>query len=150
MWRPRQRGHSSPGDYLLTAMPTEKSVITSGGSPRAARQQHPRLVAAAEATFAGLGVPAPLVAVLAETGITVPFPIQAATLPDSLAGHDILGRAQTGSGKTLGFCLPLAARLADGHTLAGRPRGLVLVPTRELAAQVQAVISPLARAVGLS
>jgi superfamily II DNA/RNA helicase len=127
----RQRGHSSPGDNLLTAMPAEKSTITTG------------------VTFAGLGVPAPLVAALAETGITVPFPIQAATLPDALAGHDVLGRAQTGSGKTLGFCLPLAARLADGYTLAGRPRGLVLVPTRELAAQVQAVLSPLARAVGL-
>jgi superfamily II DNA/RNA helicase len=56
-------------------------------------------------TFAGLGVPAPLVAVLASSGITAPFPIQAATLPDALAGRDILGRAQTGSGKTLGFCL---------------------------------------------
>jgi len=135
-------------------MPTEKSAITPAGSTRAARQQrrrqHRELIPAADVTFAGLGVPAPLVAALAETGITVPYPIQAATLPDALAGHDILGRAQTGSGKTLGFCLPLAARLADGYTLACRPRGLVLVPTRELAAQVQAVLSPLARAVGLS
>ncbi len=89
-------------------------------------------------------------AALAGTGITVPFPVQAATLPDALAGRDILGRAQTGSGKTLGFCLPLAARLAGGHTMACRPRGLILVPTRELAVQVQAVLSPLARAVGLS
>ena len=101
-------------------------------------------------TFASLGVPAPLVAVLASSGITAPFPIQAATLPDALAGRDILGRAQTGSGKTLGFCLPLVARLADGHTMAGRPRGLVLVPTRELAAQVVGVMAPLARAAGLS
>lgn len=135
-------------------MPDEKSVITSAGNPRAARQQrrrpYPGLVRAADVTFASLGVPTPLVAALAETGITVAFPIQAATLPDALAGHDILGRAQTGSGKTLGFCLPLAARLADGYTLACRPRGLVLVPTRELAAQVQAVLAPLARAVGLS
>ena len=97
-------------------------------------------------TFAGLGVPAPLVAVLASSGITAPFPIQAATLPDALAGRDILGRAQTGSGKTLGFCLPLVTRLADGHTMAGRPRGLILVPTRELAAQVVDVLTPLARA----
>jgi len=142
-------------------MPTEESAITPAGSPRVARQQrrrqHPVAASAAQAagpaadiTFASLGVPAPLVAALAETGITVPFPIQAATLPDALAGRDVLGRAQTGSGKTLGFCLPLAARLADGHTMAGRPRGLVLVPTRELAAQVQAVLAPLARAVGLS
>jgi superfamily II DNA/RNA helicase len=95
-------------------------------------------------------VPVPLVAALAEAGIITPFPIQAATLPDALAGRDILGRGQTGSGKTLGFSIPLAARLADGYTSACRPRGLVLVPTRELASQVQAVLAPLARAVGLS
>jgi superfamily II DNA/RNA helicase len=90
------------------------------------------------------------VAALAGTGITIPLPIQAATLPDALAGRDILGRARTGSGKTLGFALPLAARLAGGHTMAGRPRGLVLVPTRELASQVQTVLAPLADAMGLS
>jgi superfamily II DNA/RNA helicase len=101
-------------------------------------------------TFAELGVPAPLVAVLAAEGITVPFPVQAATLPDALAGLDILGRAQTGSGKTLGFSLPLVARLAGGYTMACRPRGLVLVPTRELATQVHAVLAPLAHAMGLS
>ena len=100
-------------------------------------------------TFASLGVPPSLVAVLANTGITVPFPIQAATLPDAMAGRDILGRAQTGSGKTLGFSLPLVARLSDGYTMACRPRGLILVPTRELAAQVQAVLTPLAYAAGL-
>jgi superfamily II DNA/RNA helicase len=104
----------------------------------------------AGATFASLGVPALLVAVLAQKGITTPFPIQAATLPDALAGLDILGRAQTGSGKTLGFSLPMVARLATGVTAAGRPRGLVLVPTRELAAQVQEVLVPLARALSLS
>ena len=102
-----------------------------------------------DATFASLGVPAFLVAALEEDGITTPFPIQAATLPDSLAGRDILGRAQTGSGKTLGFSLPLVARLASGTTRAGRPRGLVLVPTRELATQVQEVLVPLAEAMGL-
>jgi superfamily II DNA/RNA helicase len=100
-------------------------------------------------TFASLGVPAPLVAVLAKQGITEPFPIQAATLPDAMDGRDILGRAQTGSGKTLGFSLPLVARLADGHTMACRPRGLILVPTRELAAQVHGVLTPLAASAGL-
>jgi superfamily II DNA/RNA helicase len=100
-------------------------------------------------TFASLGVPAPLAAALDSAGITTPFPIQAATLPDALAGHDILGRAKTGSGKTLGFSLPLVARLAGGQTAAGRPRGLVLVPTRELATQVQDVLVPLAHAMGL-
>ena len=102
-----------------------------------------------QATFASLGVPASLVAVLDDDGITTPFPIQEATLPDALAGRDILGRAQTGSGKTLGFALPLAARLAGGRTAARRPRGLVLVPTRELATQVQEVLKPLAKAMRL-
>ena len=102
-----------------------------------------------DVTFASLGVPAPLVAVLADEGIISPFPVQAATLPDALAGRDILGRAQTGSGKTLGFSLPLVTRLADGQTAPGRPRGLVLVPTRELATQVHEVLRPLARAMGL-
>jgi superfamily II DNA/RNA helicase len=101
-------------------------------------------------SFAAAGVPAQLVAALAAAGITAPLPIQAATLPDALAGRDILGRGQTGSGKTLCFCIPLAARLADGHTSACRPRGLVLVPTRELASQVHAVLAPLAGSVGLS
>jgi superfamily II DNA/RNA helicase len=102
-----------------------------------------------DVTFASLGVPAVLVATLDAEGIVRPFPIQAATLPDALAGRDVLGRGRTGSGKTLGFSLPLVARLADGYTSACRPRGLVLVPTRELANQVQAVLAPLAESVGL-
>ena len=102
-------------------------------------------------TFADLGVPAPLVATLAESGITDPFPIQTATLPDSLAGRDVLGRGRTGSGKTLAFALPLVARLAagGGRRQPGRPRALVLAPTRELATQIEAVVAPLAKAVGL-
>ncbi len=100
-------------------------------------------------SFAALGVPGPLVDVLGEQGITAPFPVQAAALPDALAGRDILGRAQTGSGKTLGFSLPLVSRLAGGHTAARRPRGLVLVPTRELAVQVTTVLRPLAQAMNL-
>jgi superfamily II DNA/RNA helicase len=106
-------------------------------------------VAALLPGFADLGVPGPLVDVLAASGITAPFPIQAAALPDALAGRDILGRGRTGSGKTLGFAIPLLAALAGGYTSAGRPRGLVLVPTRELASQVQAVLAPLAQAMGL-
>jgi superfamily II DNA/RNA helicase len=102
------------------------------------------------ATFGALGVPAPLVATLAAAGITAPFPIQAAALPDALAGRDILGQGRTGSGKTLGYSLPLVARLADGFTMACRPRGMVLLPTRELASQVHEVLQPLARAMGLS
>ncbi len=81
-------------------------------------------VAAPATSFAALGVPAPLVEVLDDQGITAPFPVQAATLPDGLAGRDILGRAQTGSGKTLGFSLPLVTRLAGGfdpERAAARP-----------------------------
>jgi superfamily II DNA/RNA helicase len=104
----------------------------------------------APTSFAELGVPGPLLDALADAGISVPFPIQAATLPDALAGRDILGRGRTGSGKTLAFSIPLVAGLADGYTSAGRPRGLVLVPTRELASQVHAVLAPLAWAVDLT
>ena len=137
----------------MTVVPTENAVVTPIGQPRAARRrrnQRPELPQVPVVTFADLGVPAPIVAALAADGITAPFPVQAATLPDALAGVDILGRAQTGSGKTLGFSIPLVARLAEGYTMACRPRGLVLVPTRELATQVQAVLSPLAGAMGLS
>jgi len=101
--------------------------------------------------FAELGVPPELVASLARGDITEAFPIQAATLPDSLAGADVLGRGRTGSGKTVAFSVPLVARLAasDARRQAHRPRGLVLVPTRELAAQVADTLGPLARAVNL-
>ncbi len=86
-------------------------------------------------TFAELGVPADLCTALAERGITAAFPIQAATLPDGLAGRDVSGRAPTGSGKTIAFGLAMIARL-DRRARPKRPRGLVLVPTRELADQV--------------
>src|SRR5215467_7235168 len=126
----------------MTAQPSERAP---GLRPR----RRPPVGAAHLPTFESLGVPVPLTAALAAAGIDRPFPIQAAVVPDALAGADILGRARTGSGKTLGFCIPLVARLDGGHTSAGRPRGLVLVPTRELARQVQNVLRPLARAVGL-
>jgi superfamily II DNA/RNA helicase len=100
--------------------------------------------------FADLGVAPELVAALAASGIEAPFPIQAATLPDSLAGRDVLGRGRTGSGKTIAFALPLVSALAGARSAPHRPRGLVLVPTRELAVQVEATIAPLARSVRLS
>ncbi len=124
--------------------------MTTQLSSKFSAARGPRGNPAGPATFASLGVPAPLVAALAEDGIAAPFPIQTATLPDSLAGLDILGRGKTGSGKTLAFSLPLVAALAGGHTMACRPRGLVLVPTRELASQVEAVLVPLARTMGLT
>nr|WP_253889974.1 DEAD/DEAH box helicase [Actinokineospora diospyrosa] len=102
-----------------------------------------------EVTFADLGLPRPLLRALADAGIDQPFPIQAATIPDALAGRDVLGRAQTGSGKTLAFGLALLARLADGEAKPLRPRALVLVPTRELALQVSDALTPLARSLGL-
>jgi superfamily II DNA/RNA helicase len=104
-------------------------------------------------TFGALGVPKPLLTVLAADGKTTSFPIQEATLPDALAGRDLLGRGKTGSGKTLAFAIPMVARLSArgaGHGKAGRPRGLVLAPTRELATQIDAVIKPLARAYGMT
>jgi superfamily II DNA/RNA helicase len=103
-------------------------------------------------TFAELGVPTDLLAVLTADQITIPTPIQAATLPDSLAGRDVLGRGRTGSGKTYAFGLPLVARLAQAgrRPAAKRPRALVLAPTRELASQIDATIKPLAAAAGLT
>jgi superfamily II DNA/RNA helicase len=130
----------------LSVLPAERRPSAQRGRRGPAN----RAAALPAVSFAAAGVPAPLVAALAAGGITAPFPIQAAALPDALAGRDILGRGQTGSGKTLGFCIPLAAGLTDGYTSAGRPRGLVLVPTRELASQVHAVLAPLAESVGLS
>ena len=99
-------------------------------------------------TFADLGVPRPLVNALAARGITHPFPIQVATLPDTLAGRDVLGRGKTGSGKTLAFSIPLITRLSK-CTRPSRPSGLVLAPTRELATQIAATLEPLAVAYDL-
>ena len=106
-----------------------------------------KAVASTSTGFADLGVPSELTAVLNGMGITEPFPIQAATIPDAMAGKDVLGRGRTGSGKTLGFGLPMLTRLASKRAMG--VRGLVLVPTRELAMQVADVLAPLARATGL-
>ncbi|HEY8652253.1 MAG TPA: DEAD/DEAH box helicase [Dermatophilaceae bacterium] len=100
--------------------------------------------------FAALGLPAALVERLAREGITTPFPIQTATIPDALAGCDVLGRGQTGSGKTFAFGLPTLARLAAGErALARRPRALVLTPTRELAMQISDALEPFVHVMGL-
>ncbi|WP_298459217.1 DEAD/DEAH box helicase [uncultured Cellulomonas sp.] len=103
-------------------------------------------------SFSSLGVPETLVRSLTASGITEPFPIQTATLPDTLGGRDVLGRGRTGSGKTLAFSLPMVARLAASKAprKAARPRGLVLAPTRELATQIAATLEPLAKAERLS
>ncbi|MGW7685682.1 DEAD/DEAH box helicase [Kribbella sp. NPDC054772] len=100
--------------------------------------------------FAALGIAPRLVQRLARDGIIAPFPIQSATIPDALAGKDVLGRGQTGSGKTLGFGLPTLMRLAGGRTESRRPRGMILVPTRELAMQVHDALEPLAHVMNVS
>ncbi len=109
-------------------------------------------------TFESLGVAHPLVKELVDRGITTPFPIQALTIADGLAGRDVCGKAKTGSGKTLAFGLPLLQRTAaalggEAGARAGghpaRPRALVLLPTRELAVQVHDVLAPLAKKVSL-
>ncbi|WP_435583384.1 DEAD/DEAH box helicase [Amycolatopsis thermoflava] len=107
--------------------------------------------ASAAPSFAALGLPPVLVAALAERGIDAPFPIQAATLPHSLAGRDVLGRGRTGSGKTYAFALPVLTRLAASRAprRPGRPRALILAPTRELATQIDAALAPLAEALSL-
>ncbi|WP_030191975.1 DEAD/DEAH box helicase [Streptomyces violaceorubidus] len=99
--------------------------------------------------FVDLDMPGELLAALGQQGVTVPFPIQAATLPNSLAGRDVLGRGRTGSGKTLAFGLALLARTAGQRAEPRQPLGLVLVPTRELAQQVTDALTPYARSVKL-
>jgi superfamily II DNA/RNA helicase len=149
----------------------------SGGTPVVREPQRSQLDLALDAalatpapaarTFAELGLPVPLVTALARRGVTEPFAIQSRALPDALAGRDVLGRAQTGSGKTLAFGLPMLTRLTDPSITTAasgkgvdsrtvsrrsaphRPRGLVLVPTRELALQVADALGPLAAPLGL-
>ncbi|MEU6630251.1 DEAD/DEAH box helicase [Streptomyces parvus] len=100
-------------------------------------------------TFGDLGLPEGIVRKLAQNGVTTPFPIQAATIPDALAGKDILGRGRTGSGKTLSFGLPTLAALAGGRTEKKKPRAVILTPTRELAMQVADALQPYGDVLGL-
>jgi superfamily II DNA/RNA helicase len=121
-------------------------------NPRNTRGNRSKKAETKSVTFAELGVPHKLITVLDADGKTTAFPIQQDTLPDTMAGRDVLGRGKTGSGKTLAFALPLVARLAEsgqGSQTFRHPRGLVLAPTRELATQITDVIDPLAKAVGL-
>lgn len=161
VWPQHQRPPHDEGNHLPT-------TLHNAGPPRRNRRrstQHqptssPVARVAAPAaelietpeptTFEALGVPAPIIAALVRAGCLTPFPIQAATLPSSLAGRDVLGRGRTGSGKTVAFAVPVVVAL-DASSQAPRlksPRSLVLVPTRELAAQVASAMAPLARAMG--
>ncbi|WP_330317437.1 DEAD/DEAH box helicase [Streptomyces platensis] len=131
---------------------TEQSVM-----PAIDEQTAPEVTAVDESpetdtdtvTFADLGLPEGVVRKLAQNGVTTPFPIQAATIPDALAGKDILGRGRTGSGKTLSFGLPTLAQLAGGSTEKKKPRAIILTPTRELAMQVADALQPYGDVLGL-
>ena len=152
--RPTAPGTAAPATTATTS-PTRSPTTSPTTSPPAPRTPSPAPAVttptgADGASFLDLGVPAVLVAELSRQGIEAPFPIQVATLPDTLAGRDVLGRGRTGSGKTLAFSLPLVTRLIGGHRRPRQARALVLVPTRELANQVHAVVAPLASAVGLT
>lgn len=100
-------------------------------------------------TLRDLGVPESVVAAARRMKVTEPTPIQSAVIPDALAGKNILGKAPTGTGKTLAFLIPMVSHLITGHSVPGRPRGLVVVPTRELADQIGDVVADLGAARGL-
>ena len=100
-------------------------------------------------TFSTFNLPSAIVSTLARQGITSPTPVQGAVIPDALAGRDILGRARTGSGKTLAFGIPVLARLHGGQRRPKAPRGLIILPTRELANQVREALDPIANALDL-
>ncbi|MFE6703210.1 DEAD/DEAH box helicase [Streptomyces sp. NPDC057718] len=145
-----------------------ESAVTEApaGATAPAAEETPEVVSAPEAaeapeaeasdapaeptvTFGDLGLPEGIVRKLAQNGVTTPFPIQAATIPDALAGKDILGRGRTGSGKTLSFGLPTLAALAGGRTEKKKPRAVILTPTRELAMQVADALQPYGDVLGL-
>ncbi|MFC4021051.1 DEAD/DEAH box helicase [Micromonospora sp. GCM10011542] len=142
---------SAPEQSGVAAPRSDAAPVEPGTAPAATDQVEATAAPAEPAvTFGDLGLPEPLVRALARQDITLPFEIQRATVPDALAGRDVLGRGQTGSGKTLAFGLPLIARLADRNRARPlHPRALVLVPTRELAMQVNDALMPLGKAVGI-
>ncbi|MGX6601568.1 DEAD/DEAH box helicase [Micromonosporaceae bacterium Da 78-11] len=139
-------------ENATTEVPTDEAAVEATEVESVATEADVEVVADAvpTMTFADLGLAPELVRVLAREGITTPFEIQAATMPDALAGRDVLGRGQTGSGKTLAFGLPLLTRVAKGgRARPHHPKALILVPTRELAMQVADALMPLGRSVGV-
>ncbi|MGW0084024.1 DEAD/DEAH box helicase [Streptomyces sp. NPDC003393] len=128
---------------------TDHVVVPESTEDALESQEATREDQAPEVTFADLGLPEGVVRKLAQNGVTTPFPIQAATIPDALAGKDILGRGRTGSGKTLSFGLPTLATLAGGRTQKHKPRAVILTPTRELAMQVADALQPYGDVLGL-
>ncbi|MEU6481763.1 DEAD/DEAH box helicase [Streptomyces sp. NPDC047017] len=139
-------------DHVVVPESTEDTLEGHETAQQGETSQAPETPEAPEApelTFADLGLPEGVVRKLAQNGVTTPFPIQAATIPDALAGKDILGRGRTGSGKTLSFGLPTLATLAGGRTQKHKPRAVILTPTRELAMQVADALQPYGDVVGL-
>jgi superfamily II DNA/RNA helicase len=134
--RSRSRGQSRPRQAAPAPAVDITPIQSSPGHPPAE-------------TFAELNMPAPLLTTLTELGVTTPFPIQGATLPDALDGRDVLGRGRTGSGKTLAFGLAMLARTSGKRAEPRHPLALVLVPTRELAQQVTDALTPYAQALRL-
>ena len=132
-----------------TPADTTTDVLDAAVESDADTAAEPAEPAEPKITFGDLGLHHDLVRTLAKRGVTEPFPIQAATIPDALAGKDVLGRGRTGSGKTLSFGLPLLTRLGGSRSQAKRPRGLILVPTRELAMQVADALEPYGSVLGL-
>ncbi|MFG2140370.1 DEAD/DEAH box helicase [Streptomyces sp. NPDC048650] len=150
------KGGTPARDRAKTANRTQPSRAATGRKARPAALQGECTVPAplapslpAVVDFADLAMPRPLLTALVAEGVTVPFPIQAVTLPNSLAGRDVLGRGRTGSGKTLAFGLAMLARTAGLRAEPRRPLAVVLVPTRELAQQVTDALAPYARALEL-
>ncbi|MCW8099696.1 DEAD/DEAH box helicase [Streptomyces tauricus] len=143
----------SSTDHIVVPENEAPEVTEETAAPEASAApttpEIPETPAVPEITFTDLGLPEGVVRKLSQNGVTSPFPIQAATIPDALAGKDILGRGRTGSGKTLSFGLPLLTQLSGGHTEKKKPRGIILTPTRELAMQVADALQPYGDVLGL-
>ncbi|MFI6347292.1 DEAD/DEAH box helicase [Streptomyces sp. NPDC050560] len=142
--QPTEAPETAAVSKTAEAPATPETPVTAEAVTAAAEEEQ-----APQPGFGDLGLPESVVNKLAQNGVTTPFPIQAATIPDALAGKDILGRGRTGSGKTLSFGLPLLATLAGGYTEKKHPRGVVLTPTRELAMQVADALQPYGDVLGL-
>src|SRR5947209_5876626 len=154
MSRPRGASGRAPArssSSRSSRSPAARPAVPAVSELETALQRSAALPSPEPTPFGDLGLPPKLVDALARVGLTTAFEIQARVLPDALAGRTLLGRARTGSGKTIAFGLPVLTRLAetDRRRRPGVIRGLILVPTRELAGQVVEAIEPLGRALGL-
>ncbi|WIE62167.1 DEAD/DEAH box helicase [Curtobacterium sp. MCLR17_032] len=156
--RPRRfdRDDRAPRSFDRTDRPTERTPFVPADDVKLEKLQAEATIAADVdgVTFGDLGIGGNISRALAELGAASPFPIQAATIPDVLAGKDVLGRGRTGSGKTIAFGAPLVEKLMEhgGGTkrkMGRAPRALILAPTRELALQIDRTVQPIARSVGL-